>query len=246
MIETHPADTPRRYSTLREWAYTQLREMIVTGELAPGAVILEGDLCERLDISKSPLREALRQLHQEGLIDTVSNKGSRVATLSEQDIEEIYQLRAYIESMAVRLACAKRTAPDIADLRNAIHALEAIKSSGDLRAIAEQDIRFHLLLAQISGNRRLIRIQQNLQIEMLRLVMRQFLDWGDAAESDAVRRHTAIVDAIEANDPDAAEREMRAHIAKGQEFRRSAKARFDATSGERPGDLRREGESREA
>ncbi len=228
MIEAHPVDTPRRYSTLREWAYTQVREMIVTGELAPGSVIHEGDLCERLDISKSPLREALRQLHQEGLIDTVSNKGSRVATLSEQDIEEIYQLRSYIEAMAVRLACNKRTPGDIASLRENIQALEMIKTSGTIREIADQDIRFHLLLAQISGNRRLIRIQQNLQIEMLRLVMRQFVDWGDVAESDAVRRHNAIVDAIESNDPDAAEREMRAHIEQGREFRRSAKARFDA------------------
>lgn len=234
MLETHLADTPRRYSTLREWAYTRVREMIVSGELAPGSVIHEGDLCERLDISKSPLREALRQLHQEGLIDTVSNKGSRVATLSEQDIDEIYQLRSYIEAMAVRLACDKRTEADISALREGIRTLDAIKSSGDLRAIAEQDIRFHLHLAQIGGNRRLIRIQENLQTEMLRLVMRQFVDWGDAAESDAVRRHTAIVDAIEANDPDAAEREMRAHIAQGQEFRRSAKVRFDAAIEPRP------------
>ncbi len=235
MIEAHPAATARRYSTLREWAYTQLREMIVTGELAPESVIHEGDLCERLAISKSPLREALRQLHQEGLIDTVSNKGSRVATLSERDIEEIYQLRAYIESMAVRLACPKHTAGDIVALREGILALDAIKASGGIRAIAEQDIRFHLRLARIGGNRRLIRIQENLQTEMLRLVMRQFADWGDAAESDAVRRHSAIVDAIEANDPDAAEREMRAHIEQGQAFRRSAKARFDATSTERSG-----------
>jgi len=228
MIETALTEPARRYSTLREWAYSQLREMIVTGELAPGSVIHEGDLSVRLDISKSPLREALRQLHQEGLIDTVSNKGSRVATLSEQDIEEIYQLRTYIEAMAVRLACARHTARDIDDLRAGIARLDAIKATGDLRAIAELDIRFHLRLAEIGGNRRLIRIQQNLQTEMLRLVMRQFVDWGEAAESDAVRRHTAIVDAIAANDPDAAEREMRAHIAQGQEFRRSAKARFEA------------------
>lgn len=223
-------DTSRRYSTLREWAYSQLREMIVTGELAPGSVIHEGDLSERLEISKSPLREALRQLHQEGLIDTVSNKGSRVATLSEQDIEEIYQLRAYIEAMAVRLACERHTAQDIADLRDGIERLEETKLSCDLRAIAELDIGFHLRLAEVGGNRRLIRIQQNLQTEMLRLVMRQFVDWGEAAESDAVRRHAAIVDAIAANDPDGAEREMRAHIAQGQAFRRSAKARAEASA----------------
>lgn len=230
MIDAHPVDSPRRYSTLREWAYSQVREMIVTGELAPGSVIHEGDLCERLDISKSPLREALRQLHQEGLIDTISNKGSRVGRLSEEDIEEIYQLRTYIEAMAVRLATEKHTPDDLDVLRGCIQALDVIKSSGNLRAIAEQDTRFHLMLAEISGNRRLIRIQQNLQIEMLRLVMRQFVDWGEAAESDAVRRHTAIVDAIAANDPDAAEREMRAHIAQGQAFRRSAKNRFEAAT----------------
>ena len=235
MIEARQVNGPRRYSTLREWAYSQIREMIVTGALAPGAVIREGDLCAQLEISKSPLREALRQLHQEGLIDTVSNKGSTVATLSEQDIEEIYQLRTAVESLSVRLACERHRPEDIAALRASIQKLHDKRQLTDIRAIAEEDIHFHLLLARIGGNDRLLRLQENLQTEMLRLVMRQFLDWGDVAETDAVRRHGAIVDAIEANDADAAERELRAHIIQGQEFRRSARARYAAMANERQG-----------
>ena len=212
----------RRYSTLREWAYHQIREMIISGELAPGAVIREGELSDRLDISKSPLREALRQLHQDGLIVTVSNKGSRVAPLTEDDIKEIYGLREYTEAMAVRLASERRTPADLTALRDNIDALEQGVREGRVRDVAERDIEFHLLLTQAARHRRLQRIQESLQSEMLRLVMRQFADWGEVAETDAVRKHTAIVDAIEAGDGDAAEAHIRAHIRQGEQFRRDA------------------------
>jgi DNA-binding GntR family transcriptional regulator len=199
--------------------------MIINGDLEPGAIIREGELSERLDISKSPLREALRQLHQDGLIITVSNKGSRVAPLTEDDIREIYKLREYTEALAARLASERRTPEDLASLRANIAALELGVQDGRVREVAEHDIEFHLLLAHAARHRRLQRIQESLQSEMLRLVMRQFADWGEVAETDAVRKHTAIVDAVEAGDGDAAEAHIRAHIRQGEEFRRAALAR---------------------
>ncbi len=212
----------RQYSTLREWAYRRLREMIVTGELGPGETIREGPLSERLEISKSPLREALRQLHQEGLIVTVSNKGSKVASLTEEDIREIYQLREYTEALAGRLACQRRTPEQIAALRANVAALAESVGRDSHREVAERDIAFHLLLAQIAGHRRLLRIQENLQTEMLRLVMRQFADWGEVAETDAAVKHAAIVDALEAGDADLVEARIREHIRQGKYFRRAA------------------------
>lgn len=226
MAVKHAADgraaAGREYSTLGEWAYRRLREMIVSGELEPGESIREGPLSGRLEISKSPLREALRQLHQEGLIVTVANKGSHVAPLTEVDIREIYQLREYTEALAVRLACLRRTPEQIAALRASVAELaESIGRDGH-RQIAERDIAFHVLLARISGHGRLLRIQESLQTEMLRLVMRQFADWGERAETDAAVKHAAIVDAIEAGDADLAEARMRAHIHQGKHFRHAA------------------------
>lgn len=212
----------RQYSTLREWAYRHLREMIVSGELAPGETIREGPLSDRLEISKSPLREALRQLHQEGLIVTISNKGSKVASLTEEDIREIYQLREYTEALAGRLACQRRTPEQIAALRANVAALAESVGRDSHRQVAEHDIAFHLLLAQIADHRRLLRIQENLQTETLRLVMRQFADWGEMAETDAAVKHAAIVDAIEAGDADLVEARIREHIRQGKYFRRAA------------------------
>src|SRR5262245_7564592 len=109
---SRPVDPP--YGSLREWAYGQLREMVVSGALGPGADINEGQLCAKLGISKSPLREALRQLAQEGLVVATSRRGSHVAELSGADWDEIYSLRAYIEALEVRLVAERATPPQIA------------------------------------------------------------------------------------------------------------------------------------
>ena len=218
-------EATRPYSTLREWAYYQIREMIITGALAPGADIHEGQLGAALGISKSPLREALRQLAQEGLVIAAANRGSFVAPLTEGDIGELYQLREYLEVMAVRRACAHHTPEQLAALRASVVALEEQSRRGNIRSIAQEDVAFHLMLARIADHRRLIRIQESLQTEMLRLVMQQFTDWGEQAETDAVQKHQAIVDAIADGDDAAAEAHMLAHLRRGEQFRRAAIAR---------------------
>jgi DNA-binding GntR family transcriptional regulator len=216
-----PAAIPTRaYSTLREWAYTQLREMIVTGLLRPGADIHEGQLCAQLGISKSPLREALRQLEQEGLVVAASQRGSYVAPFSPEDIAEIYSLRSYVETLEVRLATERATADDLRALHANIAAMEDCARRGDQRGFVERDAEFHLLLARISGHKRLLRVQQSLQTDLLRLMMYHLAGAGNAAVTDASTMHRAIVDALEARDRDAAERLMREHIHRGETLRR--------------------------
>jgi DNA-binding GntR family transcriptional regulator len=209
----------RAYSSLREWAYLQLREMIVTGVLPPGADIHEGHLCAQLDISKTPLREALRQLAQEGLVVTASQRGSYVAPFSPEDIAEIYSLRSYVEALEVRRATERATDGDLHDLRANIAAMEECAQRGDQRGFVERDAEFHLLLARIADHSRLLRLQQWLQTDMLRLMMHLLAHAGDAAVTDASIMHRRIVDAVEARDPDAAERLMREHIHRGEILR---------------------------
>lgn len=209
----------REYSTLREWAYAKLRDMIVSGELAPGEDIHEGRLCARLNLSKSPLREALRQLAQEGLIELTSNKGCRVAALTAEDIDEIFSLRRYTEALVVRRAAERVTPAQTAELRANIAAMEECRRLGDVAALAKRDVEFHLMLARISGHRRLLRIQESIQADVLRVVMYQVAQFGETAKSNAPYWHSLIVDALEAHDPDRAEEAMRDHIQRGQELR---------------------------
>lgn len=207
----------RQYSTLREWAYHRLRDMIITGQLAPGADLHEGQLCAQLNISKSPLREALRQLAQEGLVVATSNKGSHVASLTMDDLHEIYSLRRHIEPLEARLAAQRIGEPEIRWLRANIDALAQCIDRGDVRGFAERDVEFHLMLARISAHRRLLRIQESLQAEMLRLVILRLTHTGQRTET--IAEHQAIVDALEVHDPDAAEQQMRIHLELAEAWR---------------------------
>ncbi len=207
----------RQYSTLREWAYFQLREMIVTGVLPPGADLHESQLCAQLNVSKSPLREALRQLAQEGLVVAESNRGSYVTELTIDDFREIYSLRRHIETLEARLAATRVTDADLAQLRANTFQLDQCIARGDTRGFAERDVEFHLMLARICGHRRLLRIQESLQAEMLRLVILRLMHSGQRPET--VAEHTAIIDALAAHDADLAEECMRLHLVRAEEWR---------------------------
>jgi DNA-binding GntR family transcriptional regulator len=211
---------PRQYSTLREWAYLQLRDMIVTGVLPPGADLHESQLCAQLGISKSPLREALRQLAQDGLVVAESNKGSLVAPLTFEDFREIYSLRRHIEPLEVRLAAAHIDADTIAQLRANTDVLERCMREGDNRGFAAQDVEFHLILARTSGHKRLLRIQESLQAEMMRLVILRVVQSGMRTET--ADEHRAIIDALEARDGEGAAQRMTEHLERAEEWRRRA------------------------
>jgi DNA-binding GntR family transcriptional regulator len=210
----------RQYSTLREWAYLQLRDMIITGALAPGEDLHESQLCAQLGISKSPLREALRQLAQDGLVVAESNKGSLVAPLTFEDFREIYSLRRQIEPLEVRLAVPNIDDATIARLRANTVLLDRCMRAGDNRGFAAQDVEFHLILARTSGHRRLLRIQESLQAEMMRLVILRVVQSGMRTET--ADEHRAIVDALEARDSEAAAARMTEHLERAEEWRRRA------------------------
>lgn len=222
MTTSPAAGTARQYSTLREWAYLRLRDMIVTGVLPPGADLHESQLCVQLGISKSPLREALRQLAQEGLVIAESNKGSLVAPLTFDDFREIYSLRRHIEPLEVRLASARIEDGTIAELRANTDILERCMQQRDHRGFAEQDVEFHLVLARTSGHSRLLRIQESLQAEMMRLVILRVVQSGMRTET--ADEHRAIIDALEARDPDLAALRMLEHLERAEEWRRRALA----------------------
>ena len=145
---------------LAERAYDILREKIARLEIAPGTALVEKNLCEELDISRTPVREALRRLQSEGFCHYAKNVGSIASPLSMEDFQELDEIRVVLEVLSVRLACKTWTDAEI--LHQVEEAMmEQISALGeevvDSKAFLEADKKFHLLIAHLGGNRHLER-----------------------------------------------------------------------------------------
>jgi DNA-binding GntR family transcriptional regulator len=135
-------------------AYSALRERILDNTYPPGHQALESALADELGISRTPLREALIRLQQEGLVEVIPRHGMRVLPLSARDMEEIYEILAALESAAAEsLAARKPSAKELAPLQSATRDMGAALKKNDLKAWAVADERFHLSLIELAGNR---------------------------------------------------------------------------------------------
>lgn len=130
-----------------------LRAEILTGELAPGTTLRQEDLAQRLEVSRMPVREALKRLEAEGLVETLPTRRVRVAPLRHEEVEDVWDLRAALEPLAIRLAVPRLTR---SDLREAGHALEAADDEGDPATFGARNARFHLCLMEPCRRPRLL------------------------------------------------------------------------------------------
>jgi DNA-binding GntR family transcriptional regulator len=199
------------YSPLSEIVYRNIRSSIIRGELLQGATITEVELANRLRVSKTPVREALRRLSQEGLIVTAPHRGATVASLTAGDLEEIYLMRSRLESLAARIAAERLTAEDAKELEAIVDELRCQTVRGDKEKIHRLNVTLHELIWRISRTRRLSQMLSNLQgyIEMSRSAL---LLTPRGAEV-LLEEHSGIVQAILERDPDRAEQAMIQHIA---------------------------------
>ncbi len=207
-----PNNHPRQ---LKDFAVDQLREMISRGELGPGEWLRQERLSEALGVSFTPIREALKQLEAEGLVEHVPYRGVRVAVFSADDVRDIYDLRAQLEGQAARSAATRLTPGQIAELRS-LHEGMAALSYDQIQRIRELNRRFHSLIIEASGRTYLARILNMIWTWFPTMLWSQSAEMTvfsepDRAEEDS-SEHAQIVAAFEARDPDAAERAMRAHI----------------------------------
>ncbi len=144
-------------ATLRAHIVERLRHAILVGDIPPGAPLVETALSERFDVSRGPLREALRQLIEEGLVVTVPYTGTHVAELSVEDVQEIYSLRTVLETFAFEQVWPRRDDRFRAELRRRNEALIATIDAGDDRASILTELEFHGLVYEASGHRLLQR-----------------------------------------------------------------------------------------
>jgi DNA-binding GntR family transcriptional regulator len=150
-------------STLRAHVAERLRSAILAGDIAPGTPLVEIDLARRLDVSRGPLREALRQLIEEGLLVTVPYTGTHVASLSVEDVREIYSLRTALETFAFEQAWARRDSRFRAELHRRNAELQASIDAGDDRASIGAELALHGLVYEASGHRLLQRAWEGLR-----------------------------------------------------------------------------------
>jgi len=170
--------------------YGVLKEEILTCELGPGTPIYEGEIAERLHVSKTPVREALGMLIHEGLVEVRPRQGYRVTDLTLADVQEAFQLRLLLEPAAAELAAERATAEQLQELRSLVEADDGASKADRVR----QASRFHAALAEASGNSRLAGTLRNLLEEMQRLYFIG-LNIEDSISVNAAE-HRELVDAL--------------------------------------------------
>ena len=208
-----PTAFPRvdRQHSIRPQVYATLREAIVRLQFKPGDLLSEKDIAQQLGASRTPVREALIQLAQEGLVEIFPQIGTRVSKLKITEIMEALFIREALECAAARLAATRMTPADLEKLRGTVDAHRRAQEEGDLDAIAALDEEFHRLIIERSGFPHIWRLICSARAHLMRLRNLTVPQLGTAART--VRFHTEIVDGLASGDPAAAERYMRAHQA---------------------------------
>jgi DNA-binding GntR family transcriptional regulator len=192
---------PATRRPLRDEAYLSLRRAILAADFKPGDRLVEREVAKRLNLSRSPVREAFRRLEQEGLV-SVNRQGLFVQDVAPAEVEELYLIRQHLESLVARLAARNFSAEHRPRLEEVYCALTAAGDSNDQeRAITEGE-RFHSLLAEIAGNRRLAKLTASIAEEIDRF---RRLNLAEGPRSRlVVGEHRQLLDAIAAGDEDRA------------------------------------------
>jgi len=203
--------------TTADAVHRVLRQAVVDGAIAPGERLRSDALANELRVSRTPVREALRKLEAEGLVQR-AGAGLVVRSLSERDLTEVFYVREALEGMAARLAAENATPDEIADIRHLIEDMDTIRRGGDVRALRRLTAEFHQAVCRASRNGRLLQSLQAL------------LDHARASQSStlyeagrpvaAIEEHRALLRAIEARDGDRAEQAAREHRRKTLELRK--------------------------
>ncbi len=208
---------PKIASTLSSRITDTLRDAIVTGEIKPGSKISEPKLAEQFEVSRGPLREAIRRLEMMQLVKHVPHEGVRVITLDLPRVLEIYEVREALEGMAAGLAARNMSAAAIDELYGLLDIHEQhIKTSAGEYMQQEGDYDFHYKVIQGSGNQLLIRQLCGELYHLIRMFRNQASQARGRADL-ALQEHKQLVYAIEQRDPQLAELIMRRHIARSRD-----------------------------
>jgi DNA-binding GntR family transcriptional regulator len=200
-------------SNATEATYRTLRDAILDGDYALGSRLGEVELATSLGVSRTPVREALRRLSADGLVEVLPNRGARVVLWTEEDLNEIYELRALLESYGAARAAERITAADLNELSELCDEMSRVSSPGasqDLDKLSELNAQFHALILRAADSRRLhAMIGAVVQVP---LVLRTFHRYSEPALGRSQGHHRELVSALTARDSQWARSVMSSHV----------------------------------
>ena len=198
------------YLPLRDVVFKTLRQAILKGELKPGERLMEIALAEKLGVSRTPIREAIRKLELEGLVVMVPRKGAHVANITEKDLNDVLEVRIGLENMAIDKACCLMKKEQFQELKAAEEHFSRILQKGDLTQLAEADVAFHEIIYRASNNERLLQLLGNLREVIYRYRIEYLKD--EATREKLAEEHAEIYKANSARDASKAKAFTFSHI----------------------------------
>lgn len=210
MAETKFNINTNEYLPLRDVVFNTLRDAILTGKLVPGERLMENQLAEKLGVSRTPVREALRMLELENLVELVPRKGAQVLDMGEKDIVDILEIRSALEGLATSLACKKMSKETLQQMKNMEVDFERAVAENDVERFVDIDEEFHDLIFSSTENNKLMQMFRTLRIQMYRY--RMALAKNDTSMSTIVAHHRSIIRAIENHDSEEGASIAQGHI----------------------------------
>ena len=160
--------TMDEFLPLRDVVFNTLRQAILTGELKPGERLMEIHLANKLGVSRTPIREAIRKLELEGLVTMIPRRGAEVAQITEKSMNDVLEVRRALDALCVELACDRISQEELQHLKKACDTFEEAVKTKDVKQIAQADVALHDIIVEATGNQRLIQLVNNLSEQMYR------------------------------------------------------------------------------
>jgi DNA-binding GntR family transcriptional regulator len=218
----HPKGPTTRYAEgfnhepLRQRVATVIRDAILEGKLLPGAPLVEKAIADDLEISRAPVREAIRMLVKEGLVESIAYKGSRVRRLSQRDVQEVYAMRGLLERYAVRQYFEHDTGDRLLPLESACDDMERAAEAADIKALSDADERFHRSLIDLARNEMLLGMWTLIGLRARHAMALRNHQVGDLRL--VAGNHRTIVEALAARELETSLQLVTAHIDSGAQL----------------------------
>ena len=198
------------YLPLRDVVFNTLRQAILRGDLKPGERLMEISLANKLGVSRTPVREAIHKLEQEGLVLMIPRRGAEVAQITEKSLRDVLEVRGALEELAVRLACERMTGQALGELNRAAERFEKTLGSSDITSVAEADVAFHDVIYMATDNQRLIALLNNLREQMYRYRVEYLKD--EKSYPVLVQEHRQIIEGLAARNKEMVSAAMQMHV----------------------------------
>lgn len=209
-IPSASSDGPIERPSLHDQLVGRLRNLIVEGELAPGARVPERELCDRFQVSRTPLREALKVIASEGLLELAPNRGARVADLTLESVQELFPVMGALEALAGELAAARVTTEGLAEIRALHYQMVLHHERRELAPYFRLNQQIHERILDWAGNPTLIALYRGLAGRIRRA--RYVANMSQARWAAAVAEHEEILKALEARDGTALAEVLKRHL----------------------------------